>query len=68
MIVLNPEALRHKPQAVFLDLDDTLYAYEPAHAAAMGAVGAKANKAFNVSEKQFGAIFDAARSLALGFC
>ena len=57
----NGSAFTELPSAVLLDMDNTLYPYEPAHLAGMGAVQAKAMQLFNVDRERFNDIFKIAR-------
>ena len=50
-----------KPEAIIFDTDNTLYAYDPAHKAAMDAVYLKAEKKLGVSKKAFKKAFKEAR-------
>lgn len=56
-----PEALLQKPDAVLFDLDNTLYAYEPAHDLAMVAVETRCNASLGLDSAAFKALFDEAR-------
>jgi putative hydrolase of the HAD superfamily len=49
------------PDALFCDLDNTLYAYEPAHAAAMAAARSKADEALSMNPADFDKAFALAR-------
>jgi putative hydrolase of the HAD superfamily len=49
------------PNAVLFDTDNTLYPYDPAHAAAQQAVREKVVNTFSISPKDFDAAFDTAR-------
>ena len=57
----NPEAFAQLPDAVLFDTDNTLYHYDPAHAAAMAAVRLKVTSTFSISETQFELAFGKAR-------
>lgn len=57
----NRERFERLPDAVLLDLDNTLYAYDPPHRAAMQAVRAKAVNLFSITPEQFDQAFDRAR-------
>lgn len=61
MNIYRPERLTAPPDAVLFDLDNTFYAYDPAHAAGMTAVRGKLKQAFGVEPASFDAAFDAAR-------
>lgn len=50
-----------RPAAVLFDLDNTLYAYEPAHRRALGAVQLKVDRLFGIGEKDFREAFSEAR-------
>ena len=49
------------PNAILFDTDNTLYAYEPAHASAMLAVREKVSKTFSISHDAFDKAFSEAR-------
>jgi putative hydrolase of the HAD superfamily len=49
------------PDAILLDMDNTLYPYEPAHQAGLGAVRDKAARLFSIKPEQFDQIFETAR-------
>ena len=49
------------PEAIFIDLDNTLYAYNPAHEAAMLAVSDKVTAAFGIATGHFLELFSQAR-------
>lgn len=49
------------PDAILFDIDDTLYAYGPAHEAALSAVCAKVVKLFSIKPRDFDAAFSRAR-------
>ena len=57
----NPERFKHKPNAVLFDLDNTLYAYEPAHEKAMDICKEKANQLLGVTTEQFEEAFTKAK-------
>lgn len=61
MTFRNEERLRRRPDAVLFDTDNTLYAYQPAHEAAMNAVRIKVMKSLSMSADQFNAMFVRAR-------
>lgn len=61
IVIHRPAAFTALPSAVLFDLDDTLYAYRPAHAAGLHAARAKAARQFNIPENRFNDAFDAAR-------
>jgi putative hydrolase of the HAD superfamily len=61
MKIFNPEAIALMPDAVLFDTDNTLYPYEPAHAAAIAAVSEKAASLFSISTSQFESVFSQAR-------
>lgn len=62
LTVHRPEQFRTVPDAVLFDTDNTLYAYEPAHMAAMQAVRRKAAQLFGIGRESFDQAFDAARA------
>jgi putative hydrolase of the HAD superfamily len=57
----DPSAFTVPPRCIFLDLDGTLYPYDPAHQAGMEAVIGKAARQLDVSRRKVEAVFDAAR-------
>lgn len=57
----DPERFTQAPQAVLFDIDDTMYAYGPSHAAAMAAVQAKVTRMFSLGEARFQAAYAEAR-------
>ena len=62
MKILNPTALSEAPSCVLLDLDNTLYEYDPAHAAGMDAVREYAEQQLRISSADFDDCFRAARA------
>jgi putative hydrolase of the HAD superfamily len=62
MKIYNPEALARRPHAVLLDLDNTLYEYDPPHRAALAAVEQKVAKTFGVEPATFQKTFASARA------
>ena len=58
----NREPFERKPRAVLLDIDNTLYHYDPAHKTAMKAVTAKANTLLGFDEGDFTDAFTKARA------
>lgn len=61
MKIQQPERFTRLPDAFLFDTDNTLYPYDPAHAAAMHAVRAKVTQTFSISEAQFDKAFGEAR-------
>ncbi len=61
MMINRPEAFTRQPHAMLFDLDNTLYAYGPAHEAAARAVRSKVLGALSVERREFDAAADAAR-------
>ena len=55
------EAFAGPPAIVLFDTDNTLYAYDPAHAAALDATRAKANRMLNLSGAEFDEAYREAR-------
>lgn len=53
MKIFNPEKFRARPAAILLDIDNTLYAYAPAHAAAWKAVRDKLRAAHSLPLDDF---------------
>jgi HAD superfamily hydrolase (TIGR01549 family) len=64
MLRLSGEAavFARKPRAIIFDTDNTLYAYQPSHRAAMSAIRSKAAELLGLKEAAFDAAFDEARS------
>lgn len=62
MKILNPIALSEAPSCVLLDLDNTLYEYDPAHTAGMDAVREYAEQQLRISAADFDDCFHAARA------
>ena len=62
MKLLNQDQFRRLPDTVLFDTDNTLYAYDPAHHAALNAVKEKVISTFSISAKDFDAAFNEARS------
>lgn len=61
MKIQNPERFTRLPDAILFDTDNTLYPYDPAHAAAMHAVRHKVITTFSITEADFENAFDEAR-------
>ena len=61
MKIINSENFNKLPDAIFLDIDNTIYDYELAHNFALAAVKKKALKTFSISEKQFNNAFSEAK-------
>jgi len=62
MKILSKVVLSEAPSAIFVDLDNTLYPYDPGHKAGLAAVGDKLKTDFDVQPEQFKTLFDAARN------
>ena len=63
MIKINaPEKFSKKPDCILFDTDNTLYAYDPAHEAAMIAVCDKVTHHFSIETKIFNEAFERARA------
>ena len=62
LTIYRADAFLTPPGAVLFDIDNTLYAYEPAHAVAMSAVRAKTAALFGIEPAAFDQVFDAART------
>ncbi len=60
--VYAPQRFERLPDAILFDTDNTLYPYDPAHAAALGAVRAKVTSAFAIKGEQFDQAYREARS------
>jgi HAD superfamily hydrolase (TIGR01549 family) len=61
MKIFNRDRFLVRPDAVLFDTDNTLYPYEPAHAAAQKAVKEKVIKAFSITSEDFDKSFEEAR-------
>jgi putative hydrolase of the HAD superfamily len=59
--IYDPNAFISPPRCIFLDLDGTLYPYEPAHQAGMEAVVGKTARRLGVSRRNVEAAFAAGR-------
>jgi len=62
MDIRNKAAFTALPSCVLLDLDNTFYAYAPAHAAGMAAAEAVATSSLNLRARDFRNCFDDART------
>ena len=62
MKIKNHERFTRLPDAFLFDTDNTLYPYDPAHAAAQSAVREKVTKTFSISEDDFDKAFNQART------
>jgi len=58
----NHERFTRLPEAFLFDTDNTLYPYDPAHAAAQSAVREKVTKTFSISPDDFDKAFNEART------
>lgn len=61
MKIYNKDRFLRLPDVILFDLDNTFYAYDPAHKAAVEAVREKVCQMFSVSDKHFDHFFDKAR-------
>ncbi|MBF7143480.1 MULTISPECIES: HAD family hydrolase [Pseudomonas] len=61
MKIFNPSLFDRLPDAILFDTDNTLYPYDPAHAAAQKAVRDKAVATFSITAEQFDVAFKEAR-------
>ncbi|EXU75208.1 MULTISPECIES: HAD family hydrolase [Erwinia] len=61
MKIINPECFTRLPDAILFDTDNTLYPYDPAHAAAQSAVRDKVVNMFSISPDEFDKAFKQAR-------
>ena len=61
MQIHNPYQFDRLPDAILFDTDNTLYAYDPAHAAAMAAVRDKVMRTFSIDASAFDEAFTTAR-------
>lgn len=62
MKIYCPDKILRTPDAVLFDTDNTLYHYDPAHAAAMNVVEKKVQQSLSISPVQFKEAFRQARS------
>jgi HAD superfamily hydrolase (TIGR01549 family) len=62
MKINNHERFNRLPDAFLFDTDNTLYSYDPAHAAAQSAVREKVTKTFSISQDDFDKAFNEART------
>lgn len=62
MKINNPDRFTRLPDAFLFDTDNTLYPYDPAHAAALQAVREKVAKTFSISHEDFDKTFKEART------
>jgi HAD superfamily hydrolase (TIGR01549 family) len=62
LICHNSAPFENKPRAVLIDIDNTLYHFDPAHETAMEAVEAKANNVLGLDENDFSKAFAKART------
>lgn len=62
MKIYNPERFTRLPDAFLFDTDNTLYPYDPAHAAAQKSVREKVSKTFSISPENFDEAFQEART------
>lgn len=62
MKINNHERFTRLPDAFLFDTDNTLYPYDPAHAAAQSAVREKVVKTFSISQDDFDKAFNQART------
>lgn len=61
MKIYRPDRFRYLPDAVLLDTDNTVYPYDPAHAAAQEAIRKKVTATFSISSADFDLAFDEAK-------
>lgn len=61
MKILKNGILNKVPDAILLDLDNTLYSYQPSHEVAMNAVCEKIMRTFSINKEQFNSAFSQAR-------
>ncbi|MBD1553266.1 HAD family hydrolase [Pseudomonas typographi] len=61
MKIYNADRFHRLPDAILFDTDNTLYPYDPAHAAAQRAVRDKVVKTFSISPQEFDKAFKSAR-------
>lgn len=62
MKINKPERFTRLPDAILFDTDNTLYPYDPAHAAAQAAVRDKVVSTFSISQEEFDKAFKQARN------
>ena len=61
MKVINKKIFSRKPKAILIDIDNTLYAYEPAHKSAIAAVAEKLNLELSIDRRIFTSHYESAR-------
>ena len=61
MKITNPKQFTRLPDAFLFDTDNTLYPYEPAHAAAQAAIRTKVASTFSIAPAEFDQAFEQAR-------
>lgn len=61
MNIISKDLFQVLPDAILFDTDNTLYPYDPAHAAAQEAVRRKVAKTFSIKESDFDSAFKEAR-------
>lgn len=61
-LIIDAKKMARKPHAVLFDTDNTLYPYDPAHAAATNAVATKATQMFSIGRDQFDSVLGRARN------
>ena len=62
MKIFKPEQFTRLPDAILFDTDNTLYPYDPAHAAALKAVRDKVTRTFSIEPEAFDKAFNEARN------
>jgi len=62
MKIFKPEQFVRLPDAILFDTDNTLYHYDPAHAAAQKAVREKVTRTFSITPEAFDKAFNEARN------
>lgn len=60
--IINPARFGRLPDAILFDTDNTLYAYDPTHEAAMAAVREKVTRTFSIAAHTFDSAYAEARS------
>ena len=63
LTIHQPELFVTRPAVVLFDTDNTLYEYEPAHTAALGATRDKAKRMLNLSAETFDEAYGEARQM-----
>jgi putative hydrolase of the HAD superfamily len=63
LTIRSPEKFATMPNAVLIDLDNTLYHYDPAHSAALEQARVKAERILGMGARDFDALYDQSRKI-----